>query len=243
MYLNEFHHQQQDRITISARQASRFAKEIADDFNPLHNADAKRFCVPGDLLFSLVLARYGVSQRMSFVFKGMVGDNTSLNFAPTDADDFHITDDKDKIYLEVSRSGKQHHNTDFIETLTRNYVAFSGRNFPHTLQPLLTANEVMINPDRPMVIYECMEFSIDHFDFENPTLEAAQADFSVNGKRGTADLNFLIKAGEQEVGRGFKRLLVSGLKPYDASVADALVQRYLDSKTAYLATNSSTEED
>ena len=235
MYLNEFHNSQNHQINISAAQASRFAKEIADDFNPLHDEGAKRFCVPGDLLFSLVLAHYGVSQNMSFVFKGMVGNNTALNFIPTDTETFTITDDKDKVYLEVTRSGEPDQDSHFIETLTRNYVAFSGRNFPHTLQPLLTANDVMINPDRPMVIYERMEFSLDRFNIANPTLEAAQADFSVNGKRATADLNFVIKSGDDEIGRGFKRLLLSGLKPYDADVANALVQRYLDSKTAYLA--------
>lgn len=234
MYLNDFHQQQQDQISISAAQASRFAKEIADDFNPLHDVDAKRFCVPGDLLFSLVLAKYGISEQMRFVFKGMVGDNTALNFMPTEAEQFAITDAKEKIYLEVERSGTQHHDEAFIENLTRNYVAFSGRNFPHTLQPLLTANEVMINPDRPMVIYESMEFSIDRFDFTDPTLEAAEADFSVNGKRARADLNFVIRSGDEEVGRGFKRLVLSGLKPYDAASADALVQRYLDIKAAYL---------
>lgn len=234
MYLNDFHQQQQNQISISAGQASRFAKEIADDFNPLHDTDAKRFCVPGDLLFSLVLAKYGVSQHMRFVFKGMVGDNTALNFTPTQADTFAISDDKDKTYLEVERSGAQHHDSGFIENLTRNYVAFSGQNFPHTLQPLLTAHDVMINPDRPMVIYESMEFSIDHFDFSNPTLAAAEADFSVNGKRAKADLNFVIRAGDEEVGRGFKRLILSGLKPYDAEQADGLVQRYLDIKAAYV---------
>ena len=233
MYLNDFHQQEQDQIIISATQASRFAKEVADDFNPLHDADAKRFCVPGDLLFSLVLAKYGVSEKMRFVFKGMVGDNTALNFTPTDAAQFSISDAKDKTYLEVERSGQPHHNDAFIEILTRNYVAFSGRNFPHTLHPLLTANNVMINADRPMVIYESMEFSIDRFDFTDPALEAAEADFSVNGKRAKAELNFVIRSGESEVGRGVKRLVLSGLKPYDVDSADALVQRYLDIKSAY----------
>ncbi len=235
MYLNDFHQQQQHHVSVSAAQASRFAKEIADDFNPLHDIDAKRFCVPGDLLFALVLAKYGVSQHMRFVFKDMVGANTALDFTPTPAAQFAINDAKGKTYLEVTRSGSQQHDAALIERLTRSYVAFSGRNFPHTLQPLLTANAVMINPDRPIVIYESMEFTLERFDVTGLTLVVAAADFSVTGKRAKADLNFVIQAGETPVGHGFKRLILSGLKPYDAASADALVQRYLDIKAAYLS--------
>lgn len=233
MYLDQFHQADKHQVTIAAGQASRFAKEIADDFNPLHNPDSKRFCVPGDLLFSLVLAKYGLSQKMCFLFKGMVGDNTPLNFTPTDAAHFALTDDKDKVYLEVEREGAQSHDQQVIETLTRNYVAFSGHNFPHTLQPLLAENGVMINLERPMVIYERMSFELERVDLQQPEMEAASADFSVQGKRGTADLNFVIKDGGETIGSGFKRLIVSGLKPYDETAAQTLVQAYLDSKTAY----------
>lgn len=233
MYLDQFHKTDNHQVIISAEQASRFAKEIADDFNPLHNPDAKRFCVPGDLLFSLVLSKYGLSQKMSFLFKGMVGDGTALNFNATDAAQFTLTDDKDKVYLEVHREGDSSNDQQMIEALTRQYVAFSGQNFPHTLQPLLAENGVMINQDRPMVIYERMSFELDRVDIKQPQMAAAKADFEVNGKRGTADLNFIIKDGETVVGTGFKRLIVSGLKPYDESAAQALVQAYLDSKIAY----------
>nr|CAA6826730.1 MAG: Unknown protein [uncultured Thiotrichaceae bacterium] len=233
MYLDQFHQADKHQVTIAAEQASRFAKEIADDYNPLHNPDAKRFCVPGDLLFSLVLSKYGLSQKMCFIFKGMVGDNTALNFTPSDDAEFALTDDKEKVYLEVERSGELSHDQQMIETLTRNYVAFSGQNFPHTLQPLLAENDVMINQDRPMVIYERMSFDLDRVDLKKPGMEAAKADFEVNGKRGTANLNFIIKDGDETVGTGFKRLIVSGLKPYDETAAQALVQAYMDSKANY----------
>ena len=67
MFLKEFYDTQENSIRIGANQASTFAKEIAHDFNPLHDADAKRFCVPGDLLFSLVLEKYGLSENMHFI--------------------------------------------------------------------------------------------------------------------------------------------------------------------------------
>lgn len=70
MFLKEFYAIQDGCVAISAAQASMFAKEVAHDFNPLHDEDAKRFCVPGDLLFSLVLEKYGLSRNMHSRFPG-----------------------------------------------------------------------------------------------------------------------------------------------------------------------------
>ncbi|MEX2365607.1 MAG: DUF3581 family protein, partial [Pseudohongiellaceae bacterium] len=79
MFLDAFHTQHTDNtISISAEQGSAFAKEIAGDFNPIHNIGAKRFVVPGDLLFALVLNRYGLSKSMSVRFSGMVGPDREL---------------------------------------------------------------------------------------------------------------------------------------------------------------------
>jgi hypothetical protein len=237
MYLDEFYSADGNLLRISAQQASRFAKEVADDFNPIHDPDAQRFCVPGDLLFSLVLAKYGISPKMTFIFKGMVGDNDPLDFSPTEANEIDISNGADKVYLRVEREGPVTHNQALAETLSRNYVAFSGHNYPYTIQPLLTSQNVMLNPERPLVIYERMIFELNRLDIKNPTLEAKQADLSVNGKRGEVSLNFVIKADGEVVGQGFKRLLVSGLIPHDQAVADKLVAAYLALKTNYRQTN------
>lgn len=236
MLLDEFHHAEGNIVRISALQASRFAKEIADDFNPIHNPDAQRFCVPGDLLFSLVLAKYGISPKMSFIFKGMVGDNDPLDFSPTDAPAFDISNGADKVYLRVEREGNVLKNPALAEILSRNYVAFSGHNYPYTIQPLLTSQNVMLNPERPLVIYERMLFELATLDLKNPVLEAKQAELVVNGKRGEVNLNFVIKSEGLEVGHGFKRLLVSGLIPHDQAVAEKLVATYLALKTHYQTT-------
>lgn len=233
MFLDEFHNAEGNIVRISAQQASRFAKEIADDFNPIHNPDAQRFCVPGDLLFSLVLAKYGISPKMTFIFKGMVGDNDPLDFSPSTANELNISNGADKIYLQVEREGEIIQNPALAETLSRNYVAFSGRNYPYTIQPLLTSKNVMLNPERPLVIYERMLFELDELNLKNPVLEAKQAELVVNGKRGEVNLNFAIKSGSKIVGHGFKRLLVSGLIPHDDKVAEQLVATYLSLKANY----------
>lgn len=238
MFLDEFHKVDGNLVRISAQQASRFAKEIADDFNPIHNPDAQRFCVPGDLLFSLVLAKYGISPKMTFIFKGMVGDNDPLDFSPTDANTLDISNGADKVYLRVEREGGILKNPVLAETLSRNYVAFSGHNYPYTIQPLLTSQQVMLNPERPLVIYERMLFELDTLDLENPILEAKQAELVVNGKRGEVNLNFAIKSAGKTVGHGFKRLLVSGLIPHEQAVADKLVADYLSLKKDYAQTTT-----
>ena len=67
MFLERYHATQNGLVLISATQASRFAKEVAGDFNPIHNPDARRFCVPGDLLFALLLSHFGLSRQLSLI--------------------------------------------------------------------------------------------------------------------------------------------------------------------------------
>lgn len=235
MFLKEFYQTQDNGLRISAEQASSFAKEIAHDFNPLHDADAKRFCVPGDLLFSLVLEKYGLSEHMHFIFSGMVGDGVLLDFPETDAEQIDVTDHQGKTYLQIQRSGKINHDHAMIEALIRDYVAFSGQNFPYVLVPLLAKENVMFNIDRPLVIYESMTLNIAQIDVDNPRLEMLEPKMEVNGKRATAYLYFQIKSGDEVVGTGFKKLTVSGLRTYETEPMDAFVDEYLARKNGYLA--------
>lgn len=131
MFLSPYFKKEQQSVSVSAQQASDFAKEVAQDFNPIHDVAAKRFCVPGDLLFALVLGQYGLSQKMRFQFEGMVGDGVSLVFPPQVGERFAIRDHKDKQYLSVERSGDSTLCDVQTESFIRSYVAFSGLNFTH----------------------------------------------------------------------------------------------------------------
>ncbi|MDX1267991.1 MAG: DUF3581 family protein [Oceanisphaera sp.] len=215
-----------EHIVISAQQASRFAKTIAGDFNPIHDADAKRFCVPGDLLFSLVLYRYGLSQQMDFTFQGMVGADVPLYFPNTNADAFEITDDQGKAYLQVQRRGATSNDPAVIESLTRRYVAFSGQNFPHVLQPLLAEQQVMFNPQRPLVIYQRMGFKLQTLVFDQLDLRPDRATLDVQGKRGDVRLAFQFTDGERIIGEGDKTLIISSLRPYDDAAMQQVIADY-----------------
>jgi hypothetical protein len=234
MFLKEFYCIHEGNVSISAEQASTFAKEVAHDFNPLHDVDAKRFCVPGDLLFSLALEKYGLSQNMHFIFSGMVGQGVLLNFPDTDAGQIDVNDNQGKTYLQIERSGDLSRDSALIESFTRDYVAFSGQNFPYVLVPLLAEKNVMFNLNRPLVIYESMTLSFHHLNFRQASVEMMEPKMEVNGKRASAFLHFQIKTGENVVGTGFKKLAISVLSGYESKPMQAFVDEYLARKNGYL---------
>jgi len=235
MYLDAFHVIQNNLIKITPEQGSRFAKEISDDFNPLHNPDSKRFCVPGDLLFALTLARLGLSKKMIFNYTGMVGKGVELSIPYTDDSRFTIKDANDKPYLNVTRDGEISHDIALIEAFSKAYVAFSGRSFPHILVPLMKQHNVMINPQRPMVIYESMAFEFDNFNVSQPSLVLNNSQLIVEGKRGTVRLEFAIMDQDIQVGKGYKTMVMSGLREYDQPQVDGLIELYESSKTHYIS--------
>ena len=225
-------------LRISADQASNFAKAIAGDFNPLHDPDNRRFCVPGDLLFTALLQRYGISQSMHFRFSGMVGANVALQLEENPGDAYQLRDAAGKTYLHVDRSGEVTHDSQLIERLAHSYVAFSGQNFPHILVPLLLDQGVMVNTERPMVIYESMDFQLKRLDIPNVKLRLADSHLKVDGKRGDVRLTFVFLCGEMVVGTGCKRLLLSGLRPYEQDGMDKLVNAYLARRDNYQSSGS-----
>lgn len=235
MYLDPFHTSQDHIVTITPQQGSQFAKEISDDFNPLHDPENKRFCVPGDLLFALTLARLGLSQKMQFNYTGMVGKDVELNFPAQQSSEMSITDGADKCFLEVQSNGETTNDLALIEGFSKAYVAFSGHSFPHILVPLMQKNNVMINPARPMVMYESMAFEFDRLNIEAPSLELVNSSLEVTGKRGRVHLEFDIQSHGQRVGHGVKTMVLSGLREYDQTHVDGLIALYEESKASYAA--------
>lgn len=234
MLIEQYYNDQDGKISFTRQQANDFAKQVADDFNPLHDADSKRFCVPGDLLFAVVLARYGVNQQMRFSFTGMVSEETKLTF-PDAGEQLSITGNNQKEYLNVSLSGDNSRNTQLIDSLTQSYVTFSGRTFPHILIPLMESQNVMINPDRPMVMYQSMVIELERLDVSNIELELdqAQTQIKMDGKRGNVCLAFKLKANGEVIGRGEKHMLLSGLRPFEREVIDSVAENYARRKAEF----------
>jgi hypothetical protein len=232
MIIDQYFSEPNGRISFTREQGSNFAKQMANDFNPLHDADAKRFCIPGDLLFAIILARYGISQHMEFVFSGMVVAGVEL-IMPEPTTELHINDTDGREYLRVKRAGKNTRDESLIQNLTQSYVEFSGQTFPHILVPLLAEQQMMINPTRPMVIYESMSIDLDRLDIKEPVLQGEYNRLEINGKRGSVELAFNLADGGDIVGRGKKHMLLSGLREYDAEAVAVAIVTYNDGKKAF----------
>ena len=234
MIIDQFYSEPNGRVCFTREQGSNFAKQMANDFNPLHDADAKRFCIPGDLLFAVILAKYGISQHMEFIFSGMVTAGVEL-VLPEPSGELHINDTNGREYLRVKRAGDLTHADSLIRNLTQSYVEFSGQTFPHILVPLLAEQQVMIHPERPMVIYESMTIDLDRLDITHPVLQADYNQLEINGKRGSVELAFHLEEGGEIVGRGKKHMLLSGLREYDEDVVVSAIATYNRSKAVFAA--------
>lgn len=233
MLIDQYYTASNGKISFTREQGSNFAKQVADDFNPIHDPDARRFCIPGDLLFAIILRKYGLSQHMEFGFTGMVVDGIEL-VLPEPAAELAINDTAGKQYLTIRRTGENTGEPSLIDNLTRGYVEYSGHTFPHILVPLLAEQNVMINPERPMVMYESMTIDLDRLDIEAPRLEIDRNVLAINGKRGEVELAFnLVESGEV-VGRGRKRIILSGLREYDGAVMDGVVASINQRKADFL---------
>ena len=233
MNLEKYYNLEGSKLSFTRQQASDFAKRIAGDFNSLHDVDAKRFCVPGDLLFSVIIHHYGLRQTMGFSFSGMVSDDVTLILPEVNAREISIYDENDKKYLDVSSNGVHSRDKALINSLTRNYVEFSGHTFPDILVPLLKENNVMMNPERPLVIYDHMRISLDTLDIDSIDLSLSDSIFRLYGKRGDVALNYDLCCNGERVGKGQKKIVLSGLREYEQPSIDDMVENYNENKRRY----------
>lgn len=252
MDISRYFTESEGAVSFQADQASTFAKAMAGDFNPLHDPGSKRFCVPGDLLFSVLLHRYGAARNTSVQFSGMLDDKTRMLLPATVEGQADITDARDRALLSLSLGGERYTDQRFISQLCEQYVRFSGQTFPDILVPLMRGAGTMINPARPMVIYKNM--SIDLNDsaaglFKQSaeaqcselkesidgqlTLELAGSEINVDGRKGQVQLMFNIEVAGESIGTGEKNLVLSGMREYDEEAMQVTVDEYNQRRHSY----------
>ena len=233
MFLDSFYNEDKDYAWISPEQSSKFAKEICADFNPIHDPGAKRFCVPGDLLFALVLKKYGLSQKMRFNFLGMAKAKTKLHLPISESNFFAVKDQHGSVLMEVERSGETTRNSELIEAMIKCYVSFSGQNFPDILMPILKEHSIMFNPKRPLVVYDSMSFELRNLSLENLQLEMIAADLDNAGNRATQFVDFNFHSTNKHIGSGVKKVVIGGLVPYNEAQIQSFAQSYESRRNAY----------
>ncbi len=245
MDISRYFSESDGAVSFTEEQASAFAKGIAGDFNPIHNPQSRRFCVPGDLLFSVLLHRYGAARMTRVNFSGMLDGNTRMLMPAKVDGEALISDMKGRSLLNLTLDGTRFVNQSFIAQLSNEYVHFSGQTFPDVLVPLMRDAGVMINPDRPLVIYKDMAIELNDAavalfkpseagvlnEWQEPleaglALELANSDISVDGRKGLVRLIFTIALEGCKIGTGEKNLVLSGLREYDEAAMQKIVDQY-----------------
>ena len=222
-------------VRISAKQACDFAKGIAGDFNPIHDHDSKRFCVPGDLLFTESIRRLGLYQSMHFDFMDMLAADVDIQYPPKAAQGRHfITNSTGKNLVGIDIAGKQLNNPSLAAQFACDYVKFSARSFPDILIPLMRQHGKMINISRPLIIYQSMSFQFEETAMTQIDLTLDNSQLEIEGKRGHALFIFNLSSAGETIGRGEKKLILSGLRDYQDDAMDQLTNDYLDKKKQYL---------
>jgi hypothetical protein len=94
-------------------------------------------------------------------------------------------------------------------------------------------NNVMINVDRPLVIYDHMRIALDTLDIDEVALELASSEFRLYGKRGDVAINYKLTCNGEAVGKGQKKMVLSGLREYEQEKIDLLVNWYNARKEKY----------
>lgn len=219
-------------LTFTRDAASAFAKEVAGDFNPIHNPDARRFCVPGDLLFAVVLDLYHARASMNFEFEQMVDDRVELELQLQE-NTLRMVDSTDKSYLDVTFNGDTVESESANQALISAYVKFSGETFPFLLVELMKKHQVMINPQRPLVIYKSMSIDLRETVCDSFDLAFTESSLKADGKKGEVTLNFDIVSNDKIVGAGRKNMLLGGLREYQQKDIDELVEEYNSIKSRH----------
>ncbi|TNF89496.1 MAG: DUF3581 family protein, partial [Gammaproteobacteria bacterium] len=88
--------------------------------------------------------------------------------------------------------------------------------------------------ERPLVIYDHMRISLDTLDIDSVDLNLTEKVFRLYGKRGDVALNFDLCCNGDTIGKGQKKMVLSGLREYDQDKIDELIQVYSDRKQNYL---------
>ncbi len=226
MHLTEYYSEQNGSFSFSQLQASNFAKLVANDYNNIHDVNSRRFCVPGDLLFALSLTKFGLYPSMKIEFKDMVKNDISLQFTRVDEVNTAITGEEDKEFMTLASSGDPVTEPALITKVIKDYVRFSGENFPTLLVPLLKEKSLMLSPTRALAMYKNMSIDLQTRKLSNPTIAFAGSDIDVQGKRATVILKFNFIQDDEIVGTGQKEMILSGLIPFQQEVVDGVIRDY-----------------
>jgi hypothetical protein len=79
-----------------------------------------------------------------------------------------------------------------------------------------------------------MEIYLDQLSGDNIQLKLKQASLQKKGKKGEVRLEFSILSNTKKIGHGAKNILLSGLREYDSSQLEDVINHYEQRKSDFL---------
>ena len=172
--------------------------------------------MPGDLVFSEAIRRYGLHQSMEFNFLEMLSADSPIRYSNERSKSYqYVSNRNEKKVMDIHIEGSQIENNSLADEFTQAYVRFSALSFPTILVPLMKKHHVMINVDRPLIVYKSMSFNIFQTGFDHINIELIESTLEVDGKRGNACFIFSMSSNGSVIGKGMKKLILSGLREFN----------------------------
>ena len=225
MFVDQYYTCHEENFYFPKHKSSAFAKQIAKDFNPLHDVKNRRFCVPGDLIFSAILSKFGANKEMTFDFKRMINGIEALNVVSSN-ESISVKNIQNEEMISIHRGGEITHDKVFINGFIRSYVEFSGKMFPEVILNAMKKSGVMPSLKRPLIIYVKMSFSLNVFSSNRPQVMLRETVFEKLGRKGVMSLYFDVWVNGEIIGFGEKKIFIGSVCPCDPSALQVYINSY-----------------
>ena len=202
-------------VGISNNNVSKFAKEICNDFNPIHSNKKSKPIVPGDLFVVLFLLSNGLYKRTIIEFKKIsypiqkfiITKSSILNSKNESVVNFTLKDDI------VADS-----NSIFLSGFLREFCKISGTIFAQELEPIFIKYRKMPNPQKPRMLYESTQINLDK-EIINLKVDFVQIKFLepnviILENQATVNFQILVLQSGRTIGLITKTLFCTNLEEY-----------------------------
>lgn len=204
---------------------SAYARNVAKDFNPIHSHLAKKYCVPGDLIFALITEMHGAHNYMRVDFLNRVGAECKL-FFDTKRIALALLDVDKKLYAELATAGDKSVCPKRLKTVSNVVVSCTSGYFPYKLIDNLREENVMLSIRRSMVMLKSIEVELRNIHSASSLVAKYQSSgLELSGKRGEVKVYFqLFDDDGISVGFVTKTVLIIGIEKFN----DKASKQYLD---------------
>lgn len=204
-----------------------YARNVVKDFNPIHNHLAKNYCVPGDLIFALMVERGGVHGSMRMDFLNRVGKDSEYIFVSGKAG-MALLDRGNKVQAQLIGSGDASVCVKCISAVSDAVLSCTSSYFPYKMMRSLRAENLMLSGCRSLVILKSIEVNVSDLHFASDlTAVFCSSSLRHSGRRGTIDAHFQLVGGNGQVlGQVIKTALIIGIERFNGKRSAQYLENY-----------------